>query len=126
MENWNSRRSVVIGTKGMCCSSQSLATSAGVKILDMGGTAADAAIAMAGVLSVVEPCSTGIGGDSFAIYYNADRDIENNVFSNRVRCFLGNGKSSELINLDLLARNKIGRYFKAMNNFRRRILCYLH
>ncbi len=46
MEQWSSRRSSVFSLKGMCSSSQPLATAAGVKILEQGGTAADAAVAM--------------------------------------------------------------------------------
>lgn len=57
----DSRKSYVLSNNGMCCSSQSLASAAGVKILNQGGSAADAAVAMAAVLNVVEPCSTGVG-----------------------------------------------------------------
>ncbi len=49
--------------------SQPLAAMAGVKILQKGGNAADAAVATAAALNVTEPTSTGIGGDAFALYY---------------------------------------------------------
>ncbi|OSX68638.1 hypothetical protein BU14_2453s0001, partial [Porphyra umbilicalis] len=52
-------------------SSQPAATAAGTRILAAGGTAADAAVAVAAALSVAEPCSTGLGGDVFALYYTA-------------------------------------------------------
>lgn len=68
---FDSYRSPVLATRGMVASSQPLATQAGVSILMQGGTAADAAVATAAALNVTEPTSTGIGGDMFALYYEA-------------------------------------------------------
>ncbi len=73
MKYFNSRRSPVYSTKGMVASSQPLATAAGLKILAAGGNAADAAVATAAALNVTEPTSTGIGGDCFALFYDAKR-----------------------------------------------------
>ncbi len=64
-------RSPVMGRGGMVASSQPLATAAGLSILADGGNAADAAVAVAACLNVTEPTSTGIGGDMFALYYEA-------------------------------------------------------
>ncbi|CAF1059490.1 unnamed protein product [Rotaria sp. Silwood1] len=68
--NFKSRRSVVYSTHCMVSSSQPLACQAGLEILRKGGNAADAAIATAVALNVTEPCSCGIGGDCFVLYYN--------------------------------------------------------
>ena len=64
-------RSEVLARHGVVTTSQSVAATAGVDILKRGGTAADAAVATAAMLGVVEPESTGLGGDMFAIYYSA-------------------------------------------------------
>ncbi len=64
-------RSAAVGRHGMIATSQALASAAGLKVLQDGGHAVDAAVTAAAVLAVVEPSMNGIGGDLFAIVYDA-------------------------------------------------------
>jgi gamma-glutamyltranspeptidase/glutathione hydrolase len=64
-------RSMVISKGGIVASESPLASQAGVRILENGGNAVDAAIAANAMMGVVEPMMNGIGGDLFVIVYDA-------------------------------------------------------
>jgi len=61
-------RSPVHSMHGMACTSQTLSTQVAIDVLQAGGNAMDAAIAAVAMQCVVEPGSTGVGGDCFAMY----------------------------------------------------------
>ncbi|ORY48711.1 gamma-glutamyltranspeptidase [Rhizoclosmatium globosum] len=78
----------------MVSSSQPLASLIGRKILDQGGNAADAAVAVAAALAVTEPCSTGIGGDAFCLFYDAK--------SKTVKALNASGRCPEALTIEKL------------------------
>ena len=91
---FDSRRSPVVGTRGMVATTQPLAVAAGLEILAQGGNAADAAIATAAALNVTEPTSTGIGGDAFALFYDAK--------TGNVTALNGSGRAPASLTIDLV------------------------
>ncbi len=70
LQNRNQNRSTVVCQRGMVCTSQPLASMAGVDILKTGGNAIDAAVCANAMLSLVEPMMCGPGGDLFAIVWS--------------------------------------------------------
>ncbi len=91
MVNVVSGRSDVVAAN-MVASSSPLATEAGLEVLRRGGNAVDAAVAVAAVLDVVEPFSTGCGGDAFSLVHlpGAPKPL----------CYNGSGRSGSLATLD--------------------------
>jgi len=92
--DFQSRRSMVVARRGMVSTSNPLAAQAGLAILRQGGNAADAAVATAAVLNVTEPASTGVGGDCFALYFDAK--------TKRVTALNGSGRAPAALTIDLL------------------------
>ncbi len=97
---FNSRRSPVLGLHGMVATSQPLAVAAGLKILAEGGNAADSAVATAAALNVTAPTSTGIGGDCFALYYEAKQ--------RKIHALNGSGRAPQALTLERLQREGFG------------------
>ncbi len=85
-------RSEVLARNGMAATSQPLATQVALDILKKGGTAMDAAIAANAVLGLVEPASCGIGGDIFAIVWDAK--------SQKLYGFNGSGRAPKSLTID--------------------------
>ncbi|MCE2500664.1 MAG: gamma-glutamyltransferase [Dehalococcoidia bacterium] len=77
----NLTRSAVYGQNGMICSNSPLAASAGLRVLQEGGTAFDAALAVAAVEAVTIVPSNGLGGDSFILTYEAATGKVTNINS---------------------------------------------
>lgn len=93
---FSSCRSPVYSRRGIVATSQPLATAAGIEVLSKGGNAADAAVAAAAALNVTEPTSTGIGGDMFALYFDAQ--------TQQVTALNGSGRAPSALTLDRLKK----------------------
>lgn len=91
---FRSQRSAVLARRGMVCTSQPLASQAGLEVLRAGGSAVDAAIAALATLAVAEPYNTGLGGDCFALVW---REPERQVVA-----LNGSGRAPRRLTLDAL------------------------
>ena len=87
-----SRRSATLGLNGTVATSNPLAANAGLDMLKKGGNAVDAAVCAVSVLNVVEPMSTGVGGDVFALVYDSK--------TKKIEALNGSGKSSMRTDID--------------------------
>nr|XP_050030123.2 glutathione hydrolase-like YwrD proenzyme [Dermacentor andersoni] len=83
-----------IAPKAAVVSEEMLASVAGLDVLRRGGNAADAALAMAACMQVLQPYATGIGGDCFAVHYDAR--------TKNVRCVDGCGRSPAALTLEMV------------------------
>ncbi|MEO8393586.1 MAG: gamma-glutamyltransferase, partial [Chloroflexota bacterium] len=92
--DFQTRRSMVVARRGMVATSNPLASQAGLAILRRGGNAADAAVAAAAVLNVTESASTGIGGDMFALTFDAK--------TKQVTALNGSGRSPAALTLKFM------------------------
>jgi len=98
---FTSRRSPVLCRHACVATSQPLATSIGLDMLRRGANAADTAIAVAAALAVTEPCSTGLGGDMFCLYYNSSNQ-------QTVTAINGSGQSAADLSFDKI-RQQFGK-----------------
>lgn len=92
-----SRRSVIHSTEGIVACTQPLAARCGLKILQQGGNAADAAVAVAAGLNMSEPTSTGIGGDMFCLFYDAK--------TKKVSAMNGSGRAGAKCTLETIRKD---------------------
>lgn len=87
-------RSPVLAEHGMVCTSHPLASQIGLDILKQGGNAIDAAIAANAALGLMEPTGCGVGGDLFAIVWDAK--------TQKLYGLNGSGRSPKTMSLDTL------------------------
>ncbi len=90
-------RSEIIAPHGMAATSQPLATQIAIDILKQGGNAIDAAIAANAALGLMEPTGCGMGGDLFAIVWDAE--------SQQLYGYNGSGRSPQSLTLDWFIEN---------------------
>src|ERR687889_544506 len=85
-------RSTVFGTGGAVACEHPTAALVGLRVLDSGGTAADACVAMAAAMAVLSPMQTGMGGDAFLLFYDAE--------SGRVTGVNGSGRAPAEVDVE--------------------------
>ena len=90
--DFKSRRSMISARRGMVGASNPLAAQAGLNILRQGGNAADAAVATSAMMNVMDPGSCGVGGDCFALYFDAE--------TRQVSALNGSGRAPAALTLE--------------------------
>lgn len=90
--DFKSRRSMISARRGMVGASNPLAAQAGLSILRQGGNAADAAVATSAMMNVMDPGSCGVGGDCFALFFDAT--------TKEVTALNGSGRAPQALTLD--------------------------
>jgi gamma-glutamyltranspeptidase / glutathione hydrolase len=91
---WPGRNQPIIAANGMVATSQPLAAQVGLRVLQDGGNAVDAAVAMAAAATVVEPATSSLGGDAFALIWDGGR----------LHALNGSGRAPAGISVDLMRR----------------------
>ncbi len=91
--NRNTASRPAVGKQGMISSAHPLATQAGLEILEAGGNAFDAAVAVAATLNVVEPMMSGMGGFGVTLFYDAQKGT--------IRCLDASGRFPAAVNADV-------------------------
>ena len=99
MKSNNHPKTYVTGKKGMVASAHPLASKAGARVLEMGGNAIDAAIAVGSSLSVVEPYMSGLGGVGVCLVYVASEK--------RTRALNFSGRCPRDIDIDGIVQNEL-------------------
>ena len=94
--DFKSRRSMVSARRGMVGASNPLAAQAGLNILRRGGNAADAAVATSAMMNVMDPASCGVGGDCFALYFDAE--------TKQVTALNGSGRAPGALTLETVKK----------------------
>jgi gamma-glutamyltranspeptidase / glutathione hydrolase len=94
-------RPEVGGIHGAVVAGHPLAAAAGYEVLRQGGTATDAVVTMAGILAVVRPHMNNVGGDAFALFYDAE--------TGRVDALNGSGRAAAGATPELFAEREIDR-----------------
>ncbi len=93
-------RGVVMAPNGVVASAHPLASAAGLEVLLAGGNAIEAALTTAGVMGVVQPMMSGLGGDTFLLYYERA--------ARRLWAVNGSGPAPRALTLDYLAEHHNG------------------
>lgn len=93
-------RPLLMGTNAMITSGHALASQAGMRVLQAGGNAVDAAVTAGAVLAVVQPDMSGLGGDAFMLHHDAG--------TGRSTAMNASGRAPADITIDEVAANRHG------------------